>query len=352
MKLPSLLLLACACAGLGAAATLRAAPPEGGDGRTEPADVVAAPAWDLTRPAPLAGALTERLEDLEGLACAECHADVVAEWSESLHALAWVDELFQDDIDRMRKPQSCYGCHVPEPLIGAGVPRKPAARAGDFHLGVDCATCHLGPDGETVHGPWGLENDAHPSVRDERFADAAAGELCIACHATNIGPVIGIAKDFESSGGAARGRMCVACHMAPVERELSTPGPDGKPLRRAGRSHALQTPRDPSFLRRAFGITARAQSARTLLRFENLAGHRVPGLIGRRFRFRVEVLEDGGRTLASARLELDHRSPLPVDGAREVAIDAIGPTVRVTGQHFDPRLEDPVVFLELDLALD
>ncbi len=329
-----------ACAGLVAAASVHE--------DSAPEDVAVAPApWDLAHPAPVAGKFLERLDGVEDLACNECHAEIVDEWAQTLHALAWVDEWFQEDLADKRKPESCHGCHIPEPLLAAGVPRKPEARADELRLGVWCATCHLGPDGETIHGPWGLEHDAHASVRDPLFSEPAESELCIACHATNIGPVIGIAKDFEMSEHPGGERSCVGCHMAPVERVLDSVLDDsGRPARRMGRSHALQTPRDPTFLRRAFAISARNEGARTIVRFENRAGHRAPGLIGRRYEFRLRLLDEAGERLETLRLELDHRAYLPVDDAREVAFEATGASVRITGRHVDPRLDDPTEFLD------
>src|SRR6185503_17542859 len=95
--------------------------------------------------------------------------------------------------------------------------------------------------------------------------------LCSACHAFNIGPVIGIAKDFATANLEGRGLSCVGCHMAPVERAWASDAPP-----RPGRSHAIQTPRDPAFLRLAFGTTVRTAGGKTTLVLENQAGHRVP----------------------------------------------------------------------------
>jgi hypothetical protein len=163
--------------------------------------------------------------------------------------------------------------------------------------------------------------------------------LCAACHSTNIGPVVGIAKDFEASRQSERGRSCVGCHMHAVERRWAEG--ESVPLR-TGRSHALQTPRDPSFLRRAFELSL--SGAKVVI--ENRAGHRVPGLIGREIRFEAEALDAGGAVLCRGQLALDARSYLPVDGRLEIALDRAGAAVRVVGRHLDPRAEEPVPFLD------
>ena len=93
------------------------------------------------------------------------------------------------------------------------------------------------------------------------MTDARSSELCAVCHKTNIGPVVGIAKDYFASKQAERGRTCVGCHMAKVERAWADG--EGVPVR-VGRSHAIQTPRDPSFLRQAFALSWSPRGATTV----------------------------------------------------------------------------------------
>ena len=90
------------------------------------------------------------LEDLTGLACAECHQGVTEEWRRSTHALAWVDPHYQKELRKIRRKKGCTGCHAPEPLAGRPAKGSPRARKDDPHLGVTCTTCHLGADGETI----------------------------------------------------------------------------------------------------------------------------------------------------------------------------------------------------------
>src|SRR5262249_28092133 len=152
--------------------------------------------------------------------------------------------------------------------------------------------------------------------------------LCIACHKINIGPVIGIAKDFESSKQIDRGRSCVGCHMAQVERRFAN-APEGseQPPMRTGRSHAIQTPREPTFLRRAFQLSVRTEGKTTFVTLANQAGHRVPGLVGRSIEFEARVLGPNGEELGKGTLSLDERSYLPVDGKLEIEVAAVGAEV-------------------------
>ena len=293
---------------------------------------------DLRPPAPREDGLVARLDGLEQHACVKCHADVFAEWSSSLHALAWVSEPYQEEVQGKSKPQACWGCHVPTRLLDADLAQKPEPREDERHFGVDCIACHQSGDG-TVHGPWGETTDAHASAKDARFEGAGSNALCSACHRTNIGPVIGIAKDFEDSGLA-----CVHCHMAPIERMLA----DGK-RKRPGRSHALQTPRDPDFLARAFAPTLVRRGELTLVQIANAAGHRLPGLIERKFRFEAQAFDASGAELGRAGSLIDTRSSLGPKAVLEFELPAGVAYVRLQGSHIDPRQEQPVVFLEREL---
>ena len=191
-------------------------------------------------------------------------------------------------------------------------------------------------------GPHGAETDAHATTRSELMTAPGSNTLCASCHSTNIGPVVGIAKDFMKAKMAERGRSCVGCHF----QVLDGAGTNGS-LRR---SHALQTPRDPAFLKLAFQPSARVENGRTIVVIANQTGHRVPGLRGREIVFSARVIGDGDRELASAESVLDVRTYLPVDGTREIALDAVGTAVHLVGLHVDPRADKALTFLDLRLT--
>lgn len=306
---------------------------------------------ELAPPAPIADGRIAKSPHVDGISCTRCHQEIAQEWSQTLHALAWLSEPYQEEIADKQRPQGCWGCHIPEALHreGGEIGQKPPARADQRELGIWCETCHLGPDG-SILGPYGAPTDAHRSVKHENFVDGGSVALCSSCHSTNIGPVIGIAKDFASSNKAAKELSCVGCHMQPVERPIANPTEAGQPAYppRKGRSHALQTPRDPRFLAQAFALDARVEGGKTIVRVANRAGHRVPGLLGREMHFAIEG-RAGSAALAPARIDIDHRAFLPVDGVKEVALDGAADSVRVVATHEDPRLDEPVQFLEVEL---
>jgi len=292
--------------------------------------------WDLQPPKPAVA--IEVPGEHPTSDCASCHSEVAQEWSDSAHALAWDDEAYQESLKGKRRPQLCHGCHIPQPVLAReNLSRKPRPREDMQSHGVSCESCHLGPSGEML-GTHGTQVDAHASAVSPMMSTPGSNKLCSTCHSTSIGPVIGLGKDFTASKQEERGRSCVGCHMASVERRWA----DGEdvPLR-AGRSHALQTPRDPAFVKRAF--TLQPQGSQLVVK--NEAGHRVPGLIGREFHFEVELLDGGGKVIERRKLKIDATAYLPVDGSRAIEFKKSGEQFRVRGKHVDPRAKKPVVFL-------
>ncbi len=329
-------------AGLAAASAGAALPPRQGLELSEPA-----PAVQLDPPL---------LPDAAQVRCADCHAAVAAEWAATAHAVAWLDHAYQAALADRTRPELCAGCHVPEPLFAGGeLARQPKARpetgAETRDHGITCASCHQG-SGEAVLGPRGSQTPAHPTAASPYMTAERSAELCAGCHKTNIGPVVGIAKDFPESQAAKSGGNCVGCHMRELERPWANAAdgsPDAAVTAHKGRSHALQTPRDPAFLRQAFALSYKVEGNATTVTIKNRTGHRVPGLQGRALTFRFEALK-GGASAAKGELVLDVRAYLPVDGERTVTLAAAADAVKVHAEHLDPRAPAPVVFLEGEVA--
>lgn len=287
-----------------------------------------------------------QLEDVSGNDCLECHVDIGAQWRDSTHATAWQDEHFQRDLLALPEEEraACHGCHAPTPLVPAGLPQDPAVRATDPHLGVDCRACHLDADGETILGTLGLETDAHPTRVSAHLAPESM--LCVSCHATTVGPVIGIAADYVETD-QAEFETCVGCHM-PMARGPLAVDPEGEveyEVRRY-RSHRLESTRDPEFIKKTFGLGVEERDGRAVLTITNRAGHGVPGLTTRTFTFVARVLDEDDSVLAEARRVLDHESPLRVDDAVEVELSRSGPRVVVEGLHLADGMTEPVVFVK------
>lgn len=343
--IPAALLAAAACACLAFAAQEPAPPSD-----PQPVEI-AGELWHLgpVRPAP--GPVPERNEAWRELDCAACHPEIAREWSSTLHALAWIDPLYQASLVGLRRPEGCYACHAPQPVHGTGVGLRPEVREESRHRGIDCVVCHLGPEGEIL-GPWGIPTEAHRSVKGTSFLPEGESELCLSCHSTTIGPVIGLGRDFQRTEQHQKGKSCVACHMRPLERSVAIDPASGErsPVR-PGRSHELQSTRDPAFLAQAFDLSAFERGGRSVLRLVNRCGHRVPGLEDRRLAFEIEVLDAAGLPLARTEFEIGKATFLAVDAGREVELEALGPALRVRAVHHSPGLDAPVEFLDLRLAV-
>ncbi|MBM3978204.1 MAG: hypothetical protein FJ299_14610 [Planctomycetes bacterium] len=286
------------------------------------------------------------------LDCATCHATIVDEWATSAHAHAWIDAHYQAELATKQRPESCHGCHIPTPLAEVATHQKPPPRKAELEaheFGVSCLTCHAGPEGAML-GPYGAATKAHPTLRDPRFAQERSNELCIGCHATTIGPVIGIARDYVTQPELAQTYSCVNCHMDEVERSMATDANDEPLAPRKGRSHTLHGPLNAEFLAKAFDIVARTEGtgpdARTLVVVTNAAGHRVPGLLDRRFELVVDALDARGAKLASTTLVVDQRAFLALNERKELVLPVAAEQVRVRATHHARRLPRPVVFLE------
>ena len=288
------------------------------------------------------------LEKVEEIGCVECHREIALEWADTMHAKAWIDPIYQKSVKSKRRPGSCYGCHVPLPLHLGKLDRKPKARTEEleaFDHGISCVTCHAGPD-DTILGPFGAATEAHVSVQSELFESPGRDRLCSSCHRTNIGPVIGVAKDFEATGQADKGRSCVGCHMDVSIRKIADYDQNEPLMERKGRSHRINGPSDPEFLERAFQLSLSHAKQRTTLSIANGAGHRVPALVGRSFELTAVLLDAEGTEIERQEIAFDNYSFLDVSQPYLLRFKRQGTAVRVTAQHLARIGAEPVSFLD------
>ncbi|MFT7663745.1 MAG: hypothetical protein ACI87A_001972, partial [Planctomycetota bacterium] len=242
---------------------------------------------------------------------------------------------------------SCYGCHIPLPLHLGNLDRKPKARTEEvepFDHGISCKTCHEGPDG-TILGPFGAATDAHVSTKSDLFESPGVDRLCSSCHRTNIGPVIGVAKDFDSTEQAEKGRSCVGCHMSVSYRKIAEYDSKEPLFERKGRSHRINGPSDPEFLERAFQFSISHAKDRTTLSIANGAGHRVPALVGRSFELTAVLFDAADKEIERQEIKFDHYSFLDVSQPYQLKFKRQGVAVLVTAQHFARIGAKPVDFI-------
>lgn len=260
--------------------------------------------------------------------CARCHAEIAAEWQGSAHARAFTDPVWKKAAAATTDPQRCTGCHAPEP-VQRRLGRPPEARADERVHGVSCVACH--EHRGSIQGPFGTMVDGHAADANPLFASSSSVHLCASCHDTRIGPVLPLARDFRNSSHARAGKSCVNCHMPRLERTIATDPATGKPSGpvREGRSHELLGPTDVDFAASAFAVEARRVGERVRVAISNLAGHRVPGLVGRSFEFEVEQFA-GERSLGSDTIRLTAENLLLVDEERRFRLQLrVGSTAAV-----------------------
>jgi len=283
--------------------------------------------------------------------CGSCHKAFYEEWQGAKHQTAWDDPLYQAKLKTKKRPKNCMGCHIPDRVL-ARIGRKPKTRKERLHEGVTCVACHEYEG--AIHGPFGIETEAHKSVKDPRFSKPGSNELCASCHQTKIDVVLPVAKDFAASGLAAKGRSCVGCHMPEVTRPLAHDPDTGKPLgeKRKTRSHRVLGPDDPAFCAKAFAVRIAERDGKPVFRVENRAGHRVPGLLIRAFHFQLRQVDGAGKELAKQEFVVDSNAGLEVLGAREVPLEPAAGAVRlevVVEHHFDGKRVAKILAKDLKL---
>jgi Zn-finger protein len=123
--------------------------------------------------------------------CRACHEGEFQAWSNTTHARASFDPIFQVYLQQVEEPGECFACHT----TGYN------AITGQFMLaGVTCEACH---------GPY---RDGHPQ---ESMAIATSTDLCGACHTSTL-------FEWGSSRHGFAGVNCVDCHEVHTQETRAT----------------------------------------------------------------------------------------------------------------------------------
>jgi hypothetical protein len=185
------------------------------------------------RPIPVS--IPEGLTSISATECKECHEEIYREWSESMHAKAWIDPYYQVDFIADGSQQICLNCHIPlenqqenlvlgfkdkekfKPILKPNPNFDPALR----DEGVTCVVCHI-REGKIV-GPFGVEGAPHSVIPTPEMI--AGIKFCEKCHVVSgerwdtfyrIPPCGTVAEITESN----KKIDCVGCHMPEVIRPL------------------------------------------------------------------------------------------------------------------------------------
>ncbi len=189
--------------------------------------------------------------------CADCHAEIVDEWQQSLHSVADVELIYSRVVSQFRREYGieasnfCAGCHSPLRMARGQLDRNIAQVD---QANVDCLVCH---SIQTIHQPVGNNHTdmmiwqtksydwrwsqsiadrfllMQPEAHKAQWNGARTQEslLCGSCHrqvlpaALSGGPVDLVLQDTftewqnspYNNGDAAEQRTCQDCHMPTTE---------------------------------------------------------------------------------------------------------------------------------------
>ncbi len=221
--------------------------------------------------------------------CQSCHPAIWREWENSMHAKAWVDEIYQAAASQVPDRETkCDQCHAPQPILVTGVGKMPKLRDRDQEAGVSCLVCHLDAHG-AMHGPpASAETYFHANVTNPVHTDPTA--LCSTCHGQPSVPEHDQVSSFLSSKFAEKNQGCATCHMPVVTRLQSTASYESI----KGRKHTWRGSRSVAQLRRAAGLQLEYETGKVSVKLQSKTGHVLPGGTLRTLILEVVLLTSDG----------------------------------------------------------
>jgi len=202
------------------------------------------------------GDAASAIEATSSRQCADCHAQVYAEWEGSQHAFSFQNPAVRSQ-SRDFANKDCIDCHAPRPVFETGMGQRVLPRTARRVEGVDCISCHLLPDG----GVAGTITDPQASCRPVQRVELQRPELCAGCHDQHK-----TVQQWAASSWKTRGIGCLDCHM---------PRRDDDPA--SGRDHTCLGGNDLGMLQRAVQLRATRAGAGVAIEVENVgAGHAFP----------------------------------------------------------------------------
>lgn len=251
--------------------------------------------------------------------CQPCHAQVVSEFSESLHSRAHhaKDPLYAAMRTLRTEKQ---GPHIPAACANCHNPRDPLEHDSKAaQAGVTCATCHqlegVHQDGKSgaaalqvgepkrFRGPHDVANGVSPVHANGPALPALVDgrTLCLACHGEEKNPVgVPTCTTGPEYATANDPRTCTSCHMPEVQ------GPSGAVTTRPShRSHAFPGPHQqhrlqtPGVLDGAVKLSGRFEGEQLVAVLENTSPHGFPtGFPARAAMLELRALDATGKELA------------------------------------------------------
>ena len=216
--------------------------------------------------------VTEAYQGFQEGKCKSCHPAIWREWENSMHAKAWVDEIYQEVANQIKDRETkCDQCHAPQPILITGIGEMPRLRNTQREAGVSCLVCHLDAAG-AMHGPpASAETYFHANVTDPTYT--APTTLCSTCHGQPTVPEHDQVSSFLNSEFAEGNKSCATCHMPVVNRLQSTASYE----RIKGRKHTWRGSRSVAQLRRAAALQLEITPEKVNVKLQSKTGHILPG---------------------------------------------------------------------------
>ena len=262
--------------------------------------------------------------------CKSCHPAIWREWENSMHAKAWVDEIYQEVANRIEDRETkCDQCHAPQPILITGVGNMPKLRDKQREAGVSCLVCHLDAEG-AMHGPQAsAETYFHANVTNPIYTAPTA--LCSTCHGQPTVPEHDQVSSFLESKFAEGDKSCATCHMPVVNRLQSTTSYESI----KGRKHTWRGSRSVAQLRRAATLQLEITPEKVNVKLQSKTGHILPGGTLRTIILEAELLSSEGieRQKKQVSISAEKQNRLLPNEERTYIFDAlpeaIGDTVTV-----------------------
>ncbi len=203
--------------------------------------------------------------------CAGCHPQQYAEWSGSVHALAFQDPLYQGELNKGFKAaghevmRQCEGCHAPAGMVTGEIKGPGLKGLGPLALaGVSCDICHSvsgvthlqTPTNEPENGSFILApgtdtRDGYRLVKRAPFKPSQGcgngfhecaesslhltSELCAGCHQVyqyeSHFPLEATYLEWKHGPYAQKGIQCQDCHMVDTATFIRTADTFRRPAR-------------------------------------------------------------------------------------------------------------------------
>lgn len=204
--------------------------------------------------------------------CGGCHEDKFKEWNGSLHSMAFVDPVYQGELNKAVKAvghdisRQCEGCHSAAGVV-TGEVKGPglAGLSAVARAGVSCDICHSisalnhdrTPTKEPENGSFVIKpgedakegsvlikrgpakpqdgcGDGFHECRQTEFHDKA--DLCASCHQVfhyeKHFPIEATYNEWKHSPYAQKGIHCQDCHMVATETFVKAADTMQKPERK------------------------------------------------------------------------------------------------------------------------